>query len=341
MNPQGRSVERLRESLFRSQAADLASVYPDRPGVVVCPICFREFHAHREHNPDLTVGHVWPRYLRKKTRGTLAASQRVLLCKKCNSTMGSGSDKQVQLLEQIKEGDETGNYFGERWLEILPASGTRPIVLSARLRGLESPTQFRITFSRNRNKPDNLNRFLALSACKERFSIIVPPYHGLDVPLAQIGLLASAYLLAFYQLGYRYILDEMLNPVRYCILSSFGGDCRPQLKTLQEDGVDVRMCSIHFSKDPEMGLVMPLDGTRPVHLQVNFLDYHIDLPFHGIGGILESLVRKRLQGSTLANELTELAGKPLYARIECNWQDAHDCMWQYVLGKLIPAEGQV
>jgi hypothetical protein len=44
---------------------------------------------------------------------------RVLLCKESINTAGNRGDEQMQLQEKVKEGDEIGEYYGNRLIKIV------------------------------------------------------------------------------------------------------------------------------------------------------------------------------------------------------------------------------
>lgn len=95
---------------------------------------------------------------------------------------------------------------------------------------------------------------------------------------AQVALLTSAYLLAFYAFGYRYIFQAYLDPVREYIRSSFAGNPDSRLDFQETKTVTVRVCDQHFNNDPEIDF-LPAIGESPHYLEISFLDYHVRLPY--------------------------------------------------------------
>ena len=169
-----------------------------------------------------------------------------------------------------------------------------------------------------------------------RCNLLIHPPRGLRSDLAKVGWITSAYLLAFYTFGYRYIVHEFLDPVRKYMLSSFEDIESRRVEFPELDSLSVHECSEHHVTDPEVVLVIPLDETSQVHLQVNFLDYHVILPFHFVTEVLQVILSME---SSAVDGLPEAIGKEgarLCYRIDCNKSDGHDCMWDYVLGKPIP-----
>jgi hypothetical protein len=331
----------LRENLFRSHQADLKDIVPTVQDLFVCPICLGKFSHDDLEEKRLTDGHVWPEGIRSKSGSTRTAEQRVLLCQHCNSMAGTRGDKQMQLREKIKEGEKTGHLYDERRVQLLLSPDEGPIRLRSRITTsadkLHSRLEFELDAKRMqwaRNNPNEQQRFLEWADSGETCSVLIRPHHEHRHDLAKVGWITSAYLLAFYTFGYRYILHGNLNPVREYILSSFE-DTVPERLALPKS-VSLHECSEHYFTDPEIVLIVPLDGKSFVHLQISFLDYHIKLPFHFVQEALQTLVFSQ---PDIVKTLPEVMGQEdatIYSPISCNKLDGHDCIWDYVLGKQIP-----
>jgi hypothetical protein len=335
------SNEAFLETLFQMHLADLKDTFVGIGDLFVCPICLAEFTSKDIHNKKLTDGHVWPEYIREKSRSTLATQQRVLLCAECNNKAGSHGDKQMQLREAIKDAEKEGQIYGERRVQVILTPGKEPINLRATSRIQKGDTiKGQITFAVDkrtglwaRNNPKEQERFLSIEQGKT-FSVLIHSHHEIKANLPKAGWLTSAYLLAFYTFGYRYILHESLDPVREYILSSFKDIPDEELKLPQSKDIGLHECSEHFYNNPEIGVVIPVDGKSFVHLQVSFLDYHIRLPFHFVPHVLQALMSGVPE---VYNKLPEIAGSEgyLYTPVMCNKTDGHECKWDYVLGKPI------
>ena len=119
----------------------------------------------------------------------------------------------MQLREKIKEGHQLGEPYGEVPVEILRGLREPPIKLQAQISFQpEQPNKGQLTFAQEvksgqwvRNNPKEQARFLSI-VYQETFTILVHPHPELKAGLARVGWLTSAYLLAFYAFGYRYIL---------------------------------------------------------------------------------------------------------------------------------------
>ncbi|MCZ7670443.1 MAG: hypothetical protein M5U34_26425 [Chloroflexi bacterium] len=98
--------------------------------------------------------------------------------------------------------------------------------------------------------------------------------------LTQAGFLTSAYLLAFFEYGYRYIMQTSLDPVREYILQSFEKKVDERLNFDNSKNLCFQICSdpSHYCVDPEIYLVIPADENVPFYQETRFLDFHVRLP---------------------------------------------------------------
>lgn len=331
--------EEFLETLFHAHSFDLASVDPRYSDHFVCPICFTVFSHEEIHSRALSDGHVWPEGLREKSGTEKIRHQHVLLCTECNNHAGTMGDKQMQLREAAKDAEKRGELFGGRTVEVIRGPAEKPIRLQAQLKLEQNEAiQGKIIFplDRNgewaRNNPKERERFEALGK-NNSFSMIVYPLHEMKLHLAEVGWITSAYLLAFFTFGYRYILNGDLDRVREYILRSFTDtpDRPPKF-----DDFGIQECGTHYFQEPVIGLVVPLDGKTGVHLEISLFDYHVRLPFHHyVPQALWILIQRNEE---ISKEIPRLLGEGarLYAPIECTKMDGHECLWDYVLGKLSP-----
>lgn len=331
-------------SLFDSHLADLNTVLQESGTTVICPICMTEYSEEDLGNGNLTDGHVWPEYIRKKTNSKIAPLQRVLLCKICNSTAGSRGDKQMQLREKIKDGEGSGEFYDERNIQIITTPGKEPITLRAKIslkerEIIEGQISFQVdkrTGQWIRNNPREQEIFLEATK-NDKFTLIVNPPHELKSGIAPVGWITSAYLLAFYTFGYRYILHPSLDKVRTYILQSFDDEVSKILEMPDLDNFGLTECKEHYFDDPEIGLIIPMNREKNIHLQVSFIDYHIRLPLQFVSHVLEAMI---LNEPEKAKALQDNIGSDKYSYIPvaCNKSNGHDCLWDYVLGKPIPIQ---
>ena len=334
------------ESLFQNHLADLKDIVPSTKDIFFCPICLSKYSFEDIKNKKLSRGDVWAKYVRDTSNDKTLKNQIVLLCKGCNSQAGQHGDSQMQLFEQVKDGDNTGNLYGMRPIK-LKVPGDDPIFINANI-SIESNTK-RITISGKldkdakwlNNDPKMQQRFMELAGKKEPLSIAVDSkLLGERKPqpeLAPVGWITSAYLFAFYTFGYKYILHPSLNSVREYISSSFDETNHMSLKTIP--GVfDLREYTDKHFGSPEMELIVPLNNKESVYLQINVLKYQINLPFHYVPSVLSSLIYLRMPD--FKERLPELqkSDAVLFFQIKQKKAGGVDTLSDYLLGKQIPLQ---
>jgi hypothetical protein len=271
--------------LFEQHSEDLRYVCPEAEDAFVCPICFTVFLAENLDDDlkqqRLGYGHIWPKRVKKTIRW--AKPKKVLLCKNCNSKAGDQGDAMVNLFEQIKEGEKTGKLPGERLIQIITTSGKKPIEIRAEV--TEKPEDkgkrynAQLILSSNINNPEDLKRLDEFLKQGGDSDVIISPHPRANVPVGQVGILTSAYLLAFCTLGYKYIFQSCLDLVREYILNSFDKKVDDRLDFLESKDTCVWACSECNKFDPEIFFVIIPDRVEtPRHLEINFLNFHVRLP---------------------------------------------------------------
>lgn len=326
-------------ALFDSHVNDLNNVCPGVGDIFICPICGNKFTRGDISNKKLTDGHVWPDYIRAKRGNRITKTQRVLLCQRCNSNTGSHGDKHMQLMGEVSDGLDFGNLHGERLIRLVESSSSTPINLRTDVK-IESDRVINISgqIDKNgnwlRNDLEMQNRFEDLAKQKKIFSIeIHSPSQYIAPNLTIAGWITSAYLFAFYRLGYRYILHDTLAPVREYII-------RSSIKSNAETIVLPASPVISFQEykklyfpDPELHLIIPINGKRYVHLQISFLKYQVRLPFFFVPDLLSALVYGNIPD--LKERLPQLIKDDafLYVPITINKFDYSENIYDYILGK--------
>lgn len=326
----------LLRQLFLAHTTDLSDVMSDLdvnlvPNVknrVLCPICLVGYPEEAVVDGTLTDGHVWPNAIRQ--RGEQARHHRVLLCAKCNHSSGSRGDAEMQIFRQVQEEESSGYYVGRR-VRIAFGPDVRPISLNASVIATntsDSAINANIRLEASRNDPQEMARFRALSQ-NRHCSLTIPPHANIRPEVARVGWLTAAYLMAFRAFGYRYILHPWLNPVRQCILDSFDNDkpVFPESEVLQ-----IRQCKEHNCEDPTIEVVVTPDGDHPVHVQVDFWNFHIRLPFHFSPDVLRAAI-----GLHMPDDFVLQAGEALGIGVQCTKMNPHECIWDYVIGKPEPS----
>ena len=272
--------------LFDAHLADLKSVITHAGEIFICPICLRVFGREAIKEKLLTDGHVWPKPIRKASRSREIKNQRVLLCSNCNHKAGDHGDAQMGTLEKIREGQNTGQLYGERLVEIILPSDNTPIKLNANVTKI-GPAKVNLTFESPkgskqwaRNNPAEQERFQSAISANRPMRLAIHPVRQYQPVLAKVGWLTSAYMFAFYRFGFRYIFHERLNQVRRYILDSFETDSNSLSDIPKVDDLDMYVCNSHYESVPKLSVSIPIAGNTPVHLFISLLDYHVRISFH-------------------------------------------------------------
>lgn len=178
-------------------------------GFYICPLCLKSFNLKQYGNDIgdiLTVEDVPPK--------SLGGSPCLLTCRTCNSRCGYEID--VFLLNDIRSIDEKMD-FSKPKIGILSKND---IKLNATIELGDSG--YKINISHHNNNPSKIDAFKRSFYEKNgssKFNLKVKKYdYKIDSNRAKIAALKSAYLLAFKELGYNYILNNNLNDVRRQIL---------------------------------------------------------------------------------------------------------------------------
>ena len=197
----------------------------------------------------------------------------------------------MQLVKDLKKGAQNGTLYGDRRVEIISKNKRNPISIQGSIKTSPDNT-VNITVNSLINNPNEFSKFLELkNKFQYEFNIVVHPHKEIVQGLNLAGIITSAYLLSFYRLGYRYILHELLNPVRNFIVKSFTQDIYSLYKELESESFKVIQYQEESFKEPTLRLAIPLDGIRSIHLQIDYLDLKIILPFHFVPEILKCKIR--------------------------------------------------
>jgi hypothetical protein len=334
----------LIEELFNAHALDLTSIFPEIKDIFVCPICLNEFTKSEINSTNLSDGHIWPDYIRGRSRSAKASSQHVLLCKSCNSKAGSRGDAHMQAREQVHDANVAGKLFGDRKITVLlPDKKAAPIQLHNIGVQVDKASKIvTLSFPRKRNKrnwlgnnPSEQARFTQAVQSDSKFDMIVHPQNSLRPVLWRVGWLTSAYLYTFYTFGYRLILHPEFDPVRRVISDSFIADKRKEFEFPESNYLRVIACGAHNSPEPRMTIAVPVKANEYAHIEVDFLNYHVKLPFVADEQIFWWIVFQMLPDfDTRLIELRQENNRPKI-ELHCTKTRHHDCMWDYVLGKPI------
>jgi len=279
--------EEHRKKLFISHVTDLQNVCPKAASVFVCPICFNVLTEDGLSNGDLTNGHVWSKaFVREYSTSERAKHQQVLLCNDCNSRSGDSGEGTLVRFEAFRRTREAGQFYRPS-TRVFPSRGVHePAELGSISVEFKKDRQgLNLRFPVHKKTGQPLYNPREKQKSKEYFTrgpctvIVEETYPFKDKwQYAQVALLTSAYLLAFYSFGYRYILHSYLDPVREYIRNSFTRNVDSRLDFQETKTIAVRVCGQHFNEDPEIDF-FPVHTKSPHYLEISFLDYHIRLPY--------------------------------------------------------------
>lgn len=226
-----------REILLRKyieEVKQFPNVFPngyedEGKGSFICPLCFRILNIAllgEQVNNFITIEHIPPE--------NLGGKPLILTCKDCNSTCGHDLD--VYLRNEI-EHHERAYFNGPKGHFSQYSHGG--VEVNA-ITNEDKDGTVNISIERKRNSPIVFNTFIeSVDASADDLNIdgrLILGDHKRNVIKADIAILKSAYLYAFYKLGYKYILSTKLNAIRKQIQNP-NEDILPQYY-LQADHID-------------------------------------------------------------------------------------------------------
>lgn len=181
-------------------------------GYYVCPLCKKTFNLQDlgdKVGDVLTLEDVPPK--------SLGGSPILVTCKECNSKCGHDIDNWLLHELELQYGNK------DRQLEntdaILVSHGKK---IHTKVR-IEEDKTIRFDIRSKTNPPNAVDEFVnSVKSDGENYSIKVNIHvkkEKRNVQAARIAVLKSAYLYAFRKLGYYYILNDSLKPVRDQILN--------------------------------------------------------------------------------------------------------------------------
>jgi hypothetical protein len=325
--------------LFDAHTKDLNEMLTEPQEIIVCPICLGKFRREAISQRKVNDGHVWPKDIRKLSKK--AAHMQVLLCRSCNSRAGRG-DKQMQFYEKVLAGDEAGDLHGARLVELRQQDGDISAELRVNVKMLDNGSMT-ITgrLDENRNfkdsSPKDQENFDIIFKAEKKVDFNVSPPRGFQPERVPGALITSAYLTAFYALGYRYILQPGMQKVRDYILLSFD-------KTVNDLGIPgdenflLRRYAKAYFSDPAISIMYPLVNGKKSFVQIQFLAYEIRLPFRYMASVMNSVVEsaKNYFGPYFDAMLS--AGEELQLQVHCHKGIDHTCSYDYLTGKSLKPE---
>lgn len=198
----------------------------------ICPLCL---HAYAIGNTELTIEHVPPE--------SVGGKPILITCKACNSNRGADID--VCLMNELEIVHNLNH------LDTIPQKtrlAFNGIEINAHTT-FSKTDGFKFMISPDNNNPIEFEGFMTEAKnAKEGYEIKVVANitnRKRDYDLANIALLKSAYLMAFHELGYMYVLnantniirDQIQNPKKNVIGNAFIIDSKNGVIENLSDGV--------------------------------------------------------------------------------------------------------
>lgn len=191
---------------LREVARAVQAFYPELTGIFICPTCLRHYPISRPK--EISNAHILPR----AAKGTI----KTYLCRSCNSRFGAGQDKWFAeylntnfkpnpvMSATHQDGSFTANGLRVNGRYEVAADGTLQFLIYD-----------------NRNSPQTIKQALAIAE-RERLGGSLEIRFGVPIlrnkQLIESGFATAAYLLCFHELGYSWVLQQHLDPVRQQIL---------------------------------------------------------------------------------------------------------------------------
>ena len=198
----------------------------------ICPLCLK---AYAIGNSELTLEHVPPE--------SVGGKPILITCKACNSNRGSDIDvcltNELEIVHNLNHIDTVPQKTRLAFNDVEINAQTT----------FSKTNGFKFMICPDNNSPVEFERFVTEAKnAKEGYEIKVIANitnHKRDYDLANIALLKSAYLMAFHELGYMYVLsantnivrDQIQNPKKNVIGNAFIIDSKNGVLENLSDGV--------------------------------------------------------------------------------------------------------
>jgi hypothetical protein len=172
---------------------------------------------------------------------------------------------------------------------------------------------------------------------KQPLYINILPPNEFKPDLVKAGWITSAYLMAFYSLGYRYILNSEFNFIRKFIISSFNPKQGETLILPEREDFHIYTDATIYYPDPKARICIPLNSSSIARLEICFLQYEISLPIFLDFEYFNELSASSVKQISTQNLPTLTAGENLcfYINIPCTKTIVHTCIFDNLLGRPI------
>jgi hypothetical protein len=245
----------------------------------ICPICLRQFSEQdlADTAPNmLTVEHAPP--------DASGGKGMVLTCKECNSVAGSEID--FHLIERIQEA-ERRQLLPNTSAKVRVTSGNLTVQASVQV-GADGVMTMR--HSNKNNHPQKLLSFV------DRVGPTTNPFIQIefgkiqtDAHRMQVGLLKTAYILAFAEFGYSFLLDSVYDTVRKQLLNP-GAVIYPEGFWHKDHEAFAKHEGVHFCTTPiveGIHCVFPIRTATTTHR----FGVHLPIPMTSPEVMIEGLHR--------------------------------------------------
>ncbi len=190
--------KKLVESLFDEYAKSLNVRDPKLKDMFLCPICMRPFYSESINNKAISIEHIPPQ--------AIGSSIKTITCTKCNNDIGAKLQSHMSNHARIKD--------------LLAGRVLRPIPAKVEINGRTIHT--RITENKGEGNwagvsvktqlppdmwPENAKKYVGKKAI---ISLQIPA----SKEIVDAAYLHSAYLALFSLLGYPYVMQPFLDPIR-------------------------------------------------------------------------------------------------------------------------------
>lgn len=191
--------------LFRQGVAAIKGAGIDTKGRYVCPICCRCFTSESIDNKVLTIEHVPPK--------SVGGKELVLTCKFCNEK-GSGLEGYDTHAKNLQNIEDLFTFKKESDLKVKVSVGDTWV--PARVRSRNGWWEFKIAEKRPPGAWESIkSKFRRARDSAPQLKVIG---RGADSDKASVSALKAAYLGSFAALGYSYIFQDIMKPLRQIIL---------------------------------------------------------------------------------------------------------------------------
>lgn len=282
MNSKERREILLRKNIKEVEQLDIAfpEGYDDMgKGSFICPLCIRIFNVGQlgeQINSYITIEHVPPE--------NLAGKPIALTCKDCNSTCGHDLD--VYLRNEV-EHNERAYFNGSKGHFSKYSHGG--VEVNA-ITNEDKDGTINIWIERKHNPPIIFDKFIeSVKTSADDLHIdgrLILGDHKRNNKMANVAMLKSAYLYAFYKLGYKYILNTNLDAIRKQIKNPNDDIIPPYYLLFNEDYIPNNI--------PDDTYIFALDGERSL-VAILTLKLSTSKYFHRIATLLPLPGQKDLE----------------------------------------------